>query len=395
MMAAREPRRRRRRRQPGLQGAWALGAGVALLARAVAGASPGGVPRTIGATQPEGAVGVFWRGEGGYYCIKIPSLVAADGILLALGEGRRGSCKDSAPTDIVAKRSLDGGRSWGELRIVASLADHTLGNAAPIVVEPAESGSNLRKEESSTIVLPFCQDNKSVWLTRSADSGLTWSLPRPILEASDPSWTWVGLGPPAGIRLSSGRLLVPAYRTRSGPRLDATLSHGYALWSDDGGRTWTRGRAFGGLHQVNEGQIVELANGRLLLNARGVLPWRLQATSDDGGVSFQNVRRVPSLGAPLDGCEGSLLRRGGELLYSGPTGPALFRRGLALHSSSDEGGTYQKVRTVFRGASGYSALADLGEGGVGLLFETSNRTRLIFEPDCISFEVVCGEGECR
>ena len=349
MMAAREPRRRRRRRRPGLQGAWALGAGVALLARAVAGARPGGVPRTIGATQPEGAVGVFWRGEGGYYCIKIPSLVAADGILLALGEGRRGSCKDSAPTDIVAKRSLDGGRSWGELRIVASLADHTLGNAAPIVVEPAESGSNLRKEESSTIVLPFCQDNKSVWLTRSADSGLTWSLPRPILEASDPSWTWVGLGPPAGIRLSSGRLLVPAYRTRSGPRLDATLSHGYALWSDDGGRTWTRGRAFGGLHQVNEGQIVELANGRLLLNARGVLPWRLQATSDDGGVSFQNVRRVPSLGAPLDGCEGSLLRRGGELLYSGPTGPALFRRGLALHSSSDEGGTYQKVRTVFRG----------------------------------------------
>ena len=393
-MAVREPRWLRRRR-PGLLGAWALGAGMALLARAAAGARPGEFPSTsIGSTQPEGAVGVFWRGEGGYYCIKIPSLVAADGVLLALGEGRRGSCKDSAPTDIVAKRSLDGGRSWGELRVVVSRAEHTVGNAAPIVV-PAESGRDSMQQEPSTIVMPFCQDNKSVWLTRSADLGLTWSLPRPILEASDPSWTWVGLGPPAGIRLSSGRLLVPAYRTRSGPRLDATLSHGYALWSDDGGKVWTRGPAFGGPHQVNEGQVAELASGRLLLNARGILPWRLQATSDDGGMSFQNVRRVPSLGAPVDGCEGSLLRRGGELLYSGPTGPALFRRGLALHSSSDEGGTYQKVRTVFRGASGYSALADLGEGGVGLLFETSNRTRLIFEPDCISFKVMCGEGECR
>ncbi len=392
-MAAMEPRRRRRRQ--GLRTALTFGAASALLAGAAAVARPGEVTSARdGTTQAGGTVGVFWRGDRGYYCIKIPSLVAVDGVLLALGEGRRGSCKDSAPTDLVAKRSLDGGRSWGELRIVASHAEHTVGNAAPIVV-PREGGEGSTHQGPSTIVLPFCKDNKSVWLTRSADLGLTWSLPRPILEASDPSWTWVGLGPPAGIRLSSGRLLVPAYRTKSGPRLDATLSQGYALWSDDGGRTWARGPAFGGLHQVNEGQVAELASGRLLLNARGVLPWRLQATSDDGGASFKNVRRVPSLGAPVDGCEGSLLRRGGELLYSGPTGPALFRRGLALHSSSDDGGTYRKVRTVFRGASGYSALADLGGGGVGLLFETANRTRLIFEPDCISFAVVCGgEGAC-
>lgn len=367
------------------------GCALGLLAGVAAGARPGeGLRLGLAASHggaAEDAVGVFWRGDGGYYCVKIPSLVALDGVLLALGEGRRGSCKDSAPTDLVAKRSLDGGRTWSELSVVASNGSHTVGNAAPIVV-PAS-----RDSEFSTIVMPFCQDNKNVWLTKSDDFGQTWSAPRPLPEAADPSWTWVGLGPPAGIRLSSGRLLVPAYRTRSGPRLDATFSHGFSLYSDDGGENWARGPVFGGHHQVNEGQVAELADGRVVLNARGVLPWRLRAISDDGGTSFRDVKRVPSLGAPIDGCEGStLLASEGKLLYSGPKGPALFRRGLALHTSGDGGNTYQKIRTVFRGASGYSALARLGNGEVGLLYETSNRTRIIFEPDCISFEVVCRAG---
>ena len=102
-MAAMEPRRRRRRQ--GLRASLTFGAASALLAGAAAVARPGEVTSArVGATQAGGTAGVFWRGDRGYYCIKIPSLVAVDGVLLALGEGRRGSCKDSAPTDLVAKR---------------------------------------------------------------------------------------------------------------------------------------------------------------------------------------------------------------------------------------------------------------------------------------------------
>lgn len=56
---------------------------------------------------------VFGKGEGGYFCIKIPDLLhlRRSGRLLAFGEARTGSCSDYAATDLVTKRSDDGGRA--------------------------------------------------------------------------------------------------------------------------------------------------------------------------------------------------------------------------------------------------------------------------------------------
>ena len=62
----------------------------------------------------DGAVAVFWRGEGSYYCIKIPGLLlTSSGTLLAFGEARKPNCDDThIQTDIVIKRSFDKGKSW-------------------------------------------------------------------------------------------------------------------------------------------------------------------------------------------------------------------------------------------------------------------------------------------
>ena len=58
-------------------------------------------------------VDVFVAGEGGYFCIKIPSLtLTSHGTLLALGEARRNNCSDYTTTDLVFKRSIDNGVTW-------------------------------------------------------------------------------------------------------------------------------------------------------------------------------------------------------------------------------------------------------------------------------------------
>jgi sialidase-1 len=60
----------------------------------------------------------FTVGSEGYPSFRIPACVRApDGSLLAFAEGRADSSGDTEHIDIVARRSGDGGLSWGGLRV--------------------------------------------------------------------------------------------------------------------------------------------------------------------------------------------------------------------------------------------------------------------------------------
>lgn len=128
---------------------------------------------------------VFSRGEGGYYCIKIPSLITtAKGTLIAFGEGRMFSCSDFTWTDLIYKRSTDGGKTWGPLTLLYTNSSkggqHTvIGNAAPVVLR-----------DSHRVLLPFCRNNQQVMLTYSDDDGVTWSAPINISGVVHSSWSW-------------------------------------------------------------------------------------------------------------------------------------------------------------------------------------------------------------
>ena len=128
---------------------------------------------------------VFSRGEGGYYCIKIPVLLTtAKGTLIAFGEGRMFSCSDFTWTDLIFKRSIDGGKTWGPLQVLYSNSSmdsgiHTvIGNAAPVVLD------------SHRILVPFCRNNLQVLLMYSDDDGVNWSKPVNITGVTQPSLTW-------------------------------------------------------------------------------------------------------------------------------------------------------------------------------------------------------------
>ena len=80
-----------------------------------------------------------------------------------------------------------------------------IGNPAPVALHTTPG----------KVVLVFCRNNKDVLVTTSLDFGQTWDKPR-ALPAASPSWgkngtwPWYATGPPQGLQLPSGRLLVAA-----------------------------------------------------------------------------------------------------------------------------------------------------------------------------------------
>ena len=118
---------------------------------------------------------VFTRGEGGYFCIRIPSiLTTSKGTLIAFGEARMYSCSDNTQIDIVYKRSVDNGQTWSNLQILyrgnSTNGNYTrVGNVAPVQLK-----------YNQRILIPFCKNNLIVMQTYSDDDGLTFSPPQII-----------------------------------------------------------------------------------------------------------------------------------------------------------------------------------------------------------------------
>ena len=62
------------------------------------------------------------HGEGGYFLYRIPAMVTtATGTVLAFCEARKHTGTDHDDTDLVMRRSDDGGLSWGTQQIVVAV----------------------------------------------------------------------------------------------------------------------------------------------------------------------------------------------------------------------------------------------------------------------------------
>jgi len=318
---------------------------------------------------------IFISGQNGYHTYRIPALaVTTKGTILAFCEGRKGGRGDSGNIDLLVKRSTDRGQAWSEQQIIWDDAGNTCGNPAPVV--DRDTGTiwllmtwNRGDDRERQIIDQQSKDTRRVFVTSSRDDGLTWSPPKEITaDVKKPDWTWYATGPGAGIQISkgthTGRLVVPC------DHIEAGTKHydSHVIYSDDHGQHWKLGGSTP-KDKVNECEVVELKDGRLLLNMRNYdrsRHYRQVAFSRDGGLTWTGQRFDETLVEPI--CQASIRRCGEVLLFSNPAN-AKSRVNMTVRLSRDDGATWTTSRTLHAGPSAYSDLADLGDGQAACLYE--------------------------
>ncbi len=333
----------------------------------------------LGATAaptPE-QIDVFSGGQDGYHTYRIPAILRAkNGALLAFCEGRKSGGGDSGDIDLVLRRSTDGGRTWGAQQVVWDDGANTCGNPCPVLDESTGTihlllTHNLGTDRERDIAARTAKGTRTVWVASSADHGATWTKPVEITATTKlPEWTWYATGPGVGIQmkngLHAGRLVIPCDHNYDDPVAKQHLSGSHAIFSDDHGRTWQLGGVI--RPRMNECQVVEIAEGRLLMNMRSNQGRnvRAHAWSNDGGRTWSSPNDAAVLVEPV--CQASILRHeSGVLLFSNPA--AKTRVNLLVRASADDGRAWTDVVTLYAGPSAYSCLVSLSAAEAGCLYE--------------------------
>ena len=324
-------------------------------------------------------IDLFTSGTEGYDTYRIPAFITTKtGTLLAFCEGRKDSQQDSGDIDLLLKRSGDGGKTWSKQTLIWDDGENVCGNPCPVVDQ--ETGTiwlfmtwNKGSDNEVTIDLGLSQDSRRVFISSSKDDGLTWSKPVDITTSVKPRWwRWYATGPGKGIQLMrgtfKGRLVIPSNHST------AFLSFGsHVIYSDDHGKTWQYSETITG--GADESQVVELADGALMMNMR--IQWfgkgyRGVSYSETAGETWSKFVYDEALPDPV--CQASIIRYslaedGGRnrLLFSNPATGG--RNGMTVKLSYDEGRTWPVAKLIYSGPSAYSCLTVLPDKSAGLLYE--------------------------
>ncbi len=329
---------------------------------------------------------VFVAGQDGVFQYRIPGIITSNhGTLVAFCDGRMKKAGDPPnDIDLVMKRSVDGGKTWGPLR---TLVDNGAGAVADScglvdrqtgtlwifsVYAPEGVGSANAADGVTGATFQF----KGI---KSDDDGLTWSRPidfTPMVK--QPGWAAGSTGVGSGIQMRNGRLVLPRYNADyREPRTTPTTSNSFVCYSDDHGKTWTMGALAVFKGGTNECQVAELTDGSLLLNMRGLTGnLRKVARSRDGGATWSEVAEDPALIEPR--CQGSLqlytdtlTRDKNRLLFANPA--SMERRNMAVRISYDEGHTWSAAKSLHAGPAAYSCLTVLPDLTAGCLYECGEK----------------------
>ena len=347
---------------------------------------------------------LFISGQKGYHTYRIPAMVVTKkGTVLAFCEGRKYGRADTGEINTLLKRSEDNGKTWSDFRIVWEDNGNVCGN--PCAVVDQDTGTiwllstwNRGDDPEREIRDGTSTDTRRVFVCYSNDDGRSWSRPKEITsDVKKKHWNWYATGPGAGIQLRQGkhkgRLLIPCDHMIQGD--DRYWSH--VIYSDDHGKTWKLGGSAGEMN--NECEVVELADGTLMLNMRN---WkkrsnRVVATSNDAGLSWSDTYEETSLIDPR--CQGSIRRY--SLAENGDRNRILFlnsasdkRENMTIRISYDEGKSWAVSKVLHQCPSAYSCLAVLQNGEIGCLYEagiSSPYESIVFEK--FSLEWLESEGE--
>ena len=284
---------------------------------------------------------------------------------------------------IRARRSGDGGKTWGD--------EFTIAN-------PGFQGGGTTVDETTGDILAFVEEKHppAPWtIYRSTNDGIKWipqkTTVHPDGKGNMPSMHMNEHGITLRHGKHKGRLLRPARHYGKGNRPASLFPTHYtnAIYSDDGGKTWHTSAPFSEFG-TGEATLAELSDGRIYYNSRrhwapeGKSPLRRwTAWSDDGGATWSEASICEILpDGPQDssyGCMGGLVRlpvRGKDILvYSNCDSPGGRHHGT-VWASFDGGQTWPLKRLVHEGAFAYSSLTagrpgTPSEGWIYLHFESA------------------------
>ena len=264
---------------------------------------------------------------------------------------------------LLARRSEDGGKTWGPEIIIA---------------EPAFQGGGLIVDETNGNIIAFAEDRhppSPLSVYRSKDDGKSWQKfevkIHPDTRGNIPSMHMNENGITLRHGKNAGRLIRAArhYGKANYPKEHWPTHYTTAIYSDDHGKTWKTSKPFSEMG-TGEAGIAELADGRLYYNSRS--HWnakkpplrRREAWSSDGGETWYDWKIVNVLpDGPQDtnyGCFAGLVRLPvvdqDILLYSNCDSPSGRNTGT-IWVSFDGAKTWPLKRILWKGAFQYSSLS--------------------------------------
>lgn len=243
---------------------------------------------------------VAYRNEAGYATIQHPALTERNGEVLLFAEGRKYNIEltddvdavRSNATDIVLKRSSNGGAVFGEIEVVAGGGESVC--MSPCVVTDGDGTVHLFYTFSPEGV-SLGNDNRICY--RSSTDGSSWSEEREI-DATLTGYENYEIETVNGhaVCLEDGTLVVPIHYTLGRNELIAMLV------SSDGGENWMLSEVVNGLR--NSSCDLWEENGEVYcLLASSEASSRTLSVSDDGGMTWS----VPEALAMETGTVGYML----------------------------------------------------------------------------------------
>ena len=302
------------------------------------------------------------------FCYRIPSLVTTtNGTLIAAIDERNNSCGDlkwNRDINIVIRKSFDDGKTWTKIE---KIVDYPLGRSA-------SDPSMIVDKKTNEIFLFFnymdldnAKDIYRFMVIKSSDNGENWSEPVEITnniikKGWEKDFMFITSG--RGIQTKDGTLLHCLVNLNKGTHVFGSKDHGKSWFLIDTP-----------LSPGDESKIVELLNGNWLVNSRvNSNDSRYSHISKDNGQTWATYKNK-DLQDP--GCNASLVKHDELLLFTNAF-DSKYRKNLSLSISKDQGRTWAKNQTIYKGESAYSSMTKLKNGDIGVFFEKDNYTKNVF-----------------
>lgn len=304
-----------------------------------------------------------------------------------------------------ARRSEDGGQSWGEMITIAA---------------SGIQGGGTTVDETTGDILAFVEEMHPpapLTVYRSADDGITWIPETPTIHPDSlghmPSMHMNEHGITLHHGENRGRLIRPSrYYAGKNDRSRWPQHYTNAIYSDDGGHIWHTSDPFPE-NGTGEATLAELSDGTIYYNSR--VHWqerpkntrRRSARSIDGGQTWQDWKIVDVLPDGHQhrsyGCMGGLVRlpvAGKDILiFSNIDTPNATRERATVWASLDGGNSWPVKRLVYDGPSAYSSITagqpgTPGEGRIFLHFESGEGSHVAkFNLSWLLAGTATGDGE--